>query len=128
MQRVQMAGPPSSFELAGVALFLQTTGASLFRWPPSCTGIMRVAWLPPFLVAECQGPMHAFLKALTVLRLLFRRRLPAGLLDKQPFPLRPKGQMLEHLVDEKVPMFGSPKTFWCYGDEDFVGIVKRIAV
>ena len=36
--------------------------------------------------------------------------------------------MLDHLVNDKVPLWGSPKGFWCYGDEDFVGVIKRIAM
>ena len=41
--------------------------------------------------------------------------------------MRPKVHMCEHLVLESVPMFGSPNSFHCYGDEDFVGRVKQIA-
>ena len=26
----------------------------------------------------------------------------------------------------KVPLYGSPRLFWCYGDEDFMGLVKKI--
>jgi hypothetical protein len=29
-------------------------------------------------------------------------------------------------VREKIILYGSPRHFWCYGDEDFVGLVKRI--
>ena len=36
--------------------------------------------------------------------------------------------MLGHLVDQKVALWGSPRLFWCYVDEDFVGVIKRIAV
>ena len=35
---------------------------------------------------------------------------------------------MDHLVNDKVPLWGSPKGFWCYGDEDFVGVIKRIAM
>ena len=46
---------------------------------------------------------------------------------KLPFHLRPKCHACQHLVEEKIRMFGSPSSFWCYRDEDFVGCVKRIA-
>ena len=36
--------------------------------------------------------------------------------------------MLEHLVDDKIQLWGSPRNFWRYADEDFVGLIKRIAV
>ena len=36
--------------------------------------------------------------------------------------------MCDHVVRHKSPLYGSPRLFWCYGDEDFVGIVKRIAL
>ena len=102
-------------------LLIVQMATNLDRYHESCM-------VEPFVVADCQNSMHAFLKALTDLRLLFRRGLAAAFHGKQPFPLRPKGHMLEHLVDDKVPMWGSPKSFWCYGDEDFVGIIKRIAL
>ena len=36
--------------------------------------------------------------------------------------------MMDHVVNEKIQLWGSPRHFWCYADEDFVGLVKRIAV
>ena len=29
---------------------------------------------------------------------------------------------------QKVPLYGTPRLFWCYADEDFVGLIKRIAM
>ena len=34
---------------------------------------------------------------------------------------------MQHMVQDTVPMYGNPSSFWCYGDEDFVGVVKNIA-
>ena len=82
----------------------------------------------PFDVAACRASMHGFLEALAGLRLLVRRGLAPELQGGQPFPLRPKAHMLEHVVDDKIQQWLSPKNFWCYADEDFVGIIKRIAV
>ena len=62
------------------------------------------------------------------LRLLSRTGLPEHLHDSQPFNDRPKGHMTDHIVNEKIQLWGSPRNFWCYADEDFVGLVKRIAV
>lgn len=82
----------------------------------------------PFDEAGCKAAMLQFLAAMTDLRALFRRNLAPGLHENQPFPFRIKGHMLEHLVNIKIQLWGSPKHFWCYADEDFVGLVKRIAV
>ena len=46
--------------------------------------------------------------------------------DYLPFHLRPKAHLLQHLIEEKILLFGSPNRFWCYGDEDFVGVVKAV--
>jgi hypothetical protein len=34
--------------------------------------------------------------------------------------------LLQHLVEEKIQLFGSPNSFHCYMDEDFVGVVKGV--
>ena len=34
--------------------------------------------------------------------------------------------MLMHLVLDHIRVYGSPAKFWCYRDEDYVGLVKRI--
>ena len=80
-----------------------------------------------FDAARCQAAMHGFLTAYHQLWALFRRDLPSAEHSSQPFGCRPKLHLCEHLVDEKVPAYGNPRLFWCYGDEDFVGLIKRIA-
>ena len=72
--------------------------------------------------------MTGFLKAYNALRLLFRRHLPLEQQPTQVFGARPKMHMADHMVHEKIQLYGSPRHFWCYGDEDFVGLVKRICV
>ena len=62
------------------------------------------------------------------LRLLFGTGLPAHPHDSQTFNYRPKGHMMDHIVNEKIQLWGSPRNFWCYADKDFVDLVKRIAV
>ena len=82
----------------------------------------------PFDQVGCRDAMLRFLKAMLDLRALFRRNLAAELHDSQPFPFKVKGHMLEHMANERLATFGSPKAFWCYADEDFVGLITRIAV
>jgi hypothetical protein len=31
------------------------------------------------------------------------------------------------MVEEKIEQYGSPSNFWCYRDEDFIGVIKAIA-
>ena len=49
-----------------------------------------------------------------------------GLHKYQPWRLRPKAHLLQHLSADKLEVFGSPSACWCYGDEDFVGTIKDI--
>ena len=109
---------PFSAEYRGLVVAMTS---SLQEYHESCQA-------EPFVAADCQSSMQAFIEALSSLRILMRRGLAAPLHAAQPFPLRPKGHMLDHLVNDKVPLWGSPKGFWCYGDEDFVGVIKRIAM
>ena len=81
----------------------------------------------PFSVGRCQDAMLGFLAAYDTLRCLFRRGLAPEHHAAQVFGPRPKLHLCEHLVMEKVPLYGSPRLFWCYADEDFVGLIKRIA-
>ena len=81
-----------------------------------------------FDAAACRRHMHKFISSYSELRLLFRRNLPEGLHYAQPFNFRPKAHMLLHIVDQKIDIWGSPREFWCYADEDFVGLVKRICL
>ena len=80
----------------------------------------------PFSVMHCTDAMVGFLGEYNQLRLLFRRGLPLELHAGSVFGPRPKMHMCEHLVRLKVPLYGSPRLFWCYGDEDFMGLVKKI--
>ncbi len=43
-----------------------------------------------------------------------------------PWHLRQNCHLLQHLALDHVLVYGSPAKFWCYRDEDFVGVVKRI--
>ena len=74
----------------------------------------------------CRDSMFTFLRSLSGLNTLWREGLPAESAKRQPFHIRPKCHLLQHLVQDCVPLFGSPSRFWCYRDEDYVGAIKRI--
>jgi hypothetical protein len=69
------------------------------------------------------------LQALDRLNQLWRRGLPANgkLASRMPWHVRPKAHLCDQLVCDKIQMYGSPSLFWCYRDEDFIGVIKRIA-
>jgi hypothetical protein len=78
---------------------------------------------------DCRDAMYRFLRALAGLHVLWREGV-VGTKERNamPFPLRPKAHLLQHLVEEKIQIWGSPSSFWCYKDEDFIGTVKTICV
>ena len=77
---------------------------------------------------QARQAMYDYLLNLDGLRVLWRRRLPAQLHAAQPWHCRLKCHLLQHLVEEQATRWGSPRDFWCYGDEGFVGNVKSIAL
>jgi hypothetical protein len=81
----------------------------------------------PFSVAECRAAMYKYLQALGELNRLWRAGCTEAEQTTLPFHLRPKAHVCQHMVEEKIELFGSPSTFWCYRDEDFVGSIKNIA-
>ena len=54
-------------------------------------------------------------------------RIPLAQQKRLLFHVRPKAHVLQHLVEDKLWLWGSPSQFWCYRDEDYVGAVKTIA-
>ena len=81
----------------------------------------------PFVEQECRAGMYRFLQALAALHRLWREGLPEARRDNLPFNLRPKAHVMQHLVEDKLCLWGSPADFWCYRDEDYIGSVKLIA-
>jgi hypothetical protein len=81
----------------------------------------------PFQADECKASMYRCLSALDVLHKLWRQGLPAKEAKQQPFHVRPKAHEMHHLIEEKLPLWGSPSSFWCYRDEDFIGATKKVA-
>jgi hypothetical protein len=76
--------------------------------------------------ASCRSHMYRFLQGLAGLHVLWRRGLDESLHGTMPWPLRPKAHTLQHLVEDKTQIWGSPSRFWLYRDEDFIGTVKTI--
>ena len=82
----------------------------------------------PFCPGECKRAAYQFLQAFESLRRLWRTDLenPERSLGL-PWHMLPKGHLLQHLVEDKLQLWGSPKSFWCYSDESFVGSIKNVA-
>jgi hypothetical protein len=81
----------------------------------------------PFSETECRDGMILALKSLSGLHKLWTTGLSEADAQKQPFHMRPKAHALLHLVLDQLQLFGSPARSWCYRDEDFVGVIKKIA-
>ena len=71
--------------------------------------------------------MLLFLRSLVELNLLWRQDLPPEQRRCQPYHVRPKAHLLQHLVLDQLALHGSPSDCWCYLDESFVGDIKGIA-
>jgi hypothetical protein len=96
----------------------------------ACDGMCsfnRCCRAEPFDADACKAAMYKCLQCLSALHNLWRQELPAAEQGHQPFAQRPKAHELQHLVEDKLPLWGSPSSFWCYRDEDFIGAVKIIA-
>ena len=81
----------------------------------------------PFDKAMCADGMTLYLTSFASLSQLWRQGRSASESIRLPWHIRPKCHLLQHLVLDHIHVYGSPAKFWCYRDEDFVGLVKRIA-
>jgi hypothetical protein len=75
----------------------------------------------------CKEGMMKFLRAMSRLEKLWTDGLPPKQQMKQPFHLRQKAHLLEHLALDQIDRWGNPARWWCYRDESFVGSVKHVA-
>jgi hypothetical protein len=80
----------------------------------------------PFDPDACLQAMMLYLTSMSRLHDLWRIGFGPNERSKQPFQLRQKCHMLQHMVQDQIQDYGSPSHFWCYRDEDYVGNVKRI--
>ena len=73
--------------------------------------------------------MYTFLQSLKDLNDVFITGLVVGSMAYRsaPFHVRQKAHMLQHLVEEGLPLWGNPRNFWRYMDESFVGAMKGAA-
>jgi hypothetical protein len=71
--------------------------------------------------------MYRFLQSMAYLHTLWTAGLSEKDASVQPFHERPKLHVMHHLIEDKLPLWGSPSRSWCYRDEDYVGAVKKIA-
>ena len=82
----------------------------------------------PFVPDRCRAALYGLLASLSALHAMWRDSAPAGVDHaKLPWGMRPKCHMLQHLAADQLQSWGSPTNFWCYGDEAFVGTIKRVA-
>jgi hypothetical protein len=82
---------------------------------------------PEFNAHTCKQAMYVCLQGLARPNRLWREGLPEAEKAYQPFPIKPKAHMLQHLCEDKLPIWGSPSNSWCYRDEDYIGSIKKIA-
>ena len=80
----------------------------------------------PFVGSACKDGIYSFLQSFDALHGMCREGMSEQAQKHLPWHHRPKSHMLQHIVEDKVPLFGSPNQFWCYGDEDFVGSIKSV--
>ena len=68
------------------------------------------------------------LKEATLRFLSFYSALSAESEDPTRWRPKPKFHMLQELVEFSAVEAGNPRDFWCYMDEDFVGIISAVAM
>ena len=96
----------------------------------ACEGMVgyhRACGADRFDPVACRTSMYRFLQSMSALHALWRDGLTVRNQTVQPFHLRPKIHILQHLVEDQLLLWGSPSRAWCYRDEDFVGAVKLVA-
>jgi hypothetical protein len=47
--------------------------------------------------------------------------------DRLTWPIKPKFHLFDHLVNDVIPTYGSPREYWTYRDEDFMAQVTALA-
>jgi hypothetical protein len=79
----------------------------------------------PFDPVLCKTSIIDFLATYKALNTMWRAGRHPDETKHMPWHVRPKTHLLRHLADMLV-IHGSPSAYWCYGDEDFCGSIKRI--
>lgn len=89
------------------------------------TAYQRACTEKPFNPQTCKDGMYTFLDGFMRLSEHWRNGAAEDACAHLPWHPRQKLHLLQHLVEDKIVLFGSPADFWCYGDEDFVGVIKK---
>ena len=76
---------------------------------------------------QCKRGMYEFLQSLESLSSMWRVGLDEEQQKVQPWHMRQKAHMLQHLVEDQLDRWGSPILSWCYRDEDYIGDSKKVA-
>jgi hypothetical protein len=96
-----------------------------------CWGLMQYyaiimkagRWMSDLEIQQCEEAVYTCLVNYYALRSIM-----IGLGHLAMYRPKPKAHMWLHLIDDFIkPTRLNPRNFWCYGGEDFVGRVKRIA-
>ena len=98
----------------------------LFDMMDGLVSYQRSAAAEPFDAAACKTAMYKFLQSFVRLHDMWRAGVPLEDHASLPFHARPKAHLLQHLVEDKTELYGSPNAFHCYMDEDFVGVIKAV--
>ena len=81
----------------------------------------------PLDPAPCRASIAQYLTRLKSLNDLWRAGIPEERHAPLPFHVRPKCHMFEHMGADQLGLCGSPNTCHCYGDEDYMGCIKKVA-
>ena len=100
---------------------VQQLFTGMVNYHQACAGV-------PFDAARCKAGMYQVLQSHKLLHDMWREGLTVQQCRPLPWHLRPKCHALQHLVEDQLDLWGSPAASWCYGDEDFVGCIKRVAM
>jgi len=85
------------------------------------TSYFRACDAEVFDAGSAKAGMYAFLQSLEQLNSLWCSGLSTDEeRDRMPFHVRPKGHMMQHLVEDQVGLWGTPKNFSCYTSPRFV--------
>ena len=76
---------------------------------------------------ECKGAIYRYSESLESLNRLWRADVPPEAHGTLPWHIRPTRHLLQHLAEDQLHKWGSPRRFWCYNDESFVGAIKNVA-
>lgn len=96
-----------------------------------CEGVLdyhQSCKIEPFDPVACKRAVYQVLTSLKALHDMWRVGVPDEDHGPLPWHCRPKAHLMQHLAEDQLELFGTPSLSHCYGDEDFCGCIKRVAV